>query len=110
MSWMFGCSSPGRSWEFFLLHHSAQTGSEAHPAFYPSLVVKQLVHEADHSLPSSAKVENVWSYNLTPMPSWHGAQLKHRTALPFTFTLKSQLHDLFDVERKIQCLMKCDRN
>jgi len=48
--------------------------------------------------------------SLPIMLSWRGAQLKHRTALPFTFTLKSQLHDLFDVERKIQCLMKCDRN
>jgi len=32
---------------------------------YLSLGVKQPVHEADHSPPSSAKVKNVWSYNST---------------------------------------------
>jgi len=28
--------------------------------------VKQLEHEADHSLPSGAKVKKEWSYNSTP--------------------------------------------
>jgi len=42
------------------LHHRVQTGSEAHPAFYPmvtgtlSLRVKGPGREADHSSPSSA--------------------------------------------------------
>jgi hypothetical protein len=36
--------------------------------------VKQLGHEAEHSLPSSAEVKNVWSCNSTPqvMSSWCG--------------------------------------
>jgi len=32
----------------------------------PSLGVKQPGHETDHSLPSSAKDNNVWSYTSTP--------------------------------------------
>jgi hypothetical protein len=37
-----------------------------------------LGHEADHSLPSSAKVKNAWSYTSTPPVclTWLGAQLK----------------------------------
>jgi hypothetical protein len=31
-----------------------------------SLNVKQLGHEADHSLPSIAEVKNVWSYTSSP--------------------------------------------
>jgi hypothetical protein len=36
---------------------------------------------ADHSPPSTAEVRSAWSYTSTPppnMPSWCGAQLKHR--------------------------------
>jgi len=45
----------------------------------PSLGVKWLGHEADHSLPSSAKVKNVCSYTSLPnIPSWCGAQLKKK--------------------------------
>jgi hypothetical protein len=40
-----------------------------------SLGVKQPVHEADHSPPSSAKVKNVWSYNSTPPKRLHGMVL-----------------------------------
>jgi len=54
-----------------LLHH-VQTGSGDHPASYPvgirapSLGLKWLGHEADHSPSSSIKVKNAWSYNSTP--------------------------------------------
>jgi len=53
-----------------------------------SLGVKQQGHEADHSPPSSAEVkECVELYLHSPsMPSWHGAQLKHRDNFTFTFT------------------------
>jgi hypothetical protein len=57
-----GGGGGGGRWEF-IFHHSVQTGSGAHPAFYPtdargslSLVVKRLEREADHSPPSSAEV------------------------------------------------------
>jgi len=36
------------------------------PPFQLVLGVKQLGHEADISLPSSPKVQNVWSYISTP--------------------------------------------
>jgi hypothetical protein len=64
----------------FSLFHSVQTGSEAHPAFYPmgtgaglSLGVNQQGHEADRSLPSSASIKNGGA--LPPHPhtsSWLG--------------------------------------
>jgi hypothetical protein len=77
----------------FSLHHRIQNGSGAHSASYPMgtrgsiLGVKRPGCEADHSPPSSAGVkERVELYLHSPnMPSWCGAQLKHRTALPFTF-------------------------
>jgi hypothetical protein len=56
-------SIPGRS-VGFSLRHRAQTGSGAHPAFYPvdmgysSLGVKQPENEADHSAPFSVDVKN----------------------------------------------------
>jgi len=39
-----------------------------------SLGVRWLGHEADHLLPSSAKVKNAWRYNSTPQyafMAWH---------------------------------------
>jgi hypothetical protein len=45
----------------------------------PSLRLKQLGREADHSPPSSAEVKNAWTIPpLSNMPSWLGAQLRHR--------------------------------
>jgi hypothetical protein len=42
-----------------------------------SLGLKRMGHEADHSPPSSAEVNNVWSYtSISLMFSWRGAQLK----------------------------------
>jgi hypothetical protein len=37
-------------------------------------------HEADHSLPASAKVKKIWIHTSPPhSPSWHSAELvKHR--------------------------------
>jgi hypothetical protein len=49
-----------------------------------SLGVKQLRHEADHSPPSSAEVENVWSYTSTPQCvfiAW--CLVKHRDNFTF---------------------------
>jgi hypothetical protein len=37
--------------------------------------VKQLGHKSDHSLPSSAKVKNAWSYTSTPSIYVHGIGL-----------------------------------
>jgi hypothetical protein len=54
------------------LHHRVQTGSGAHPASYSMgnralfLWVKRPEREADHSPPSSAEVNNAWSYTSTP--------------------------------------------
>jgi len=60
----------------FSPHDRVQTGYGAHPASYlmdsgaltPGS--KRPGREADHSLPSSAKVKNVWSYTAIP-PSLH---------------------------------------
>jgi hypothetical protein len=68
---MIEVSIPGRGWEFFF-HHRVQTSYEAHPTSYPmgtrgfSLGVKRLGRETDHSPPSSAEVENAWSYTSAP--------------------------------------------
>jgi hypothetical protein len=57
----------------FSLCHHIQTSCGAEPASYPVGIlgslprVKQLEHEADHSPPSSAEVENVLS-----LTSLHG--------------------------------------
>jgi len=62
-------------------HYSIQTGSGAYPASYPmgtrglSLGVKWPGHKSDHSLPSSNKVNNEWSYTSTPPTSLHGMVL-----------------------------------
>jgi hypothetical protein len=70
------------------MHYHVQSGTGAHPAYYPaalSLGVKQVGHEADHSSPSSA-IKNVWSYISTPQyvfMVW--CLVKHRNN--FTFTL-----------------------
>jgi hypothetical protein len=59
------------------LHHNVQNGSGAHPASYLmvpgalSLGLKRPGREADHSPPSSAKVNNVWSYTSTPPVRLH---------------------------------------
>jgi len=66
----------------FSFHHHIQSGSEAHPTSYPmgvlgalSLGIKQLGHEADHPLPSSAQVKNAWSYTSTRHIRPHGVVL-----------------------------------
>jgi hypothetical protein len=70
-------SIPGRGRNIHL-RHSAQTGSEAHPASHPmgtgssfprikrQVCVCVCVCEADHSPPSSAEVKNAWSYTSVP--------------------------------------------
>jgi hypothetical protein len=47
-----------------------------------SLWVKQPGREADHSLPSSAEVKNVWSYTSTLSSSWRGAYLSTGKNVP----------------------------
>jgi hypothetical protein len=56
----------------FSLHHRVHTDSGAHeppiqgvPGALP-LEIKRPAREADHSPPSSAEVENSWSYTFTP--------------------------------------------
>jgi hypothetical protein len=52
------------------------------------MVINRPGREADHSLPSSAEVKNTWSCTSTPpVPSWRGAQLKHRDNFTFTHLL-----------------------
>jgi hypothetical protein len=73
-------SNPDRAGNFSLQHH-VQTGSGAHPPFYPLGTrgsfpgVKQLGSEADHSPPSSAKVKECMELYLhfSNTFSWHGA-------------------------------------
>jgi hypothetical protein len=63
------------------LPYTVQTGSGAHPAFYPmgtggqfSQGVKQPGHEADNSSPSSAEIKNVGAIPPLPhMSSWNSA-------------------------------------
>jgi hypothetical protein len=49
----------------FTLHHRVQNGSGAHPGSYPMGSggggIKRPGREPDHSILSSAKVENAWS-------------------------------------------------
>jgi hypothetical protein len=65
----------------FSLHHHVQNGSGAHPASYPIGTAgsfpggKRLGREANHSPPSSAEVENAWSYTSTILISFHGVVL-----------------------------------
>jgi hypothetical protein len=53
-----------------------------------SLGIKQPGHEANHSPPSSAEVENAWSHTSTPQyvfMAW--CLVKYRDNFTFTFTL-----------------------
>jgi hypothetical protein len=56
----------------FSLCHRIQIGCETHPASYPmdngssSTGVRRQGREANHPSPSSAKVENAWSYTSNP--------------------------------------------
>jgi hypothetical protein len=77
----------------FSLHHCVQNDSGPNQPHIQwvigalSLGVKRLGHEADHSPPSSAEV-NEWvelCLHSPSTPSWRGAQLKHRDN--FTFYL-----------------------
>jgi hypothetical protein len=58
-----------------VLLHVVQTGSGAHPAFYPMGTwaltpgVKRQGHEADYSLPTSGEVKKKWVYISTPHTS-----------------------------------------
>jgi hypothetical protein len=64
-----------------------------------SLRVKWPGHEADHSLPPSAKIkELVQIYLHSPNTlSWCGAQLKHRDNFTFTFTFLQYCYYIGDV-------------
>jgi hypothetical protein len=53
----------------FSFHHRVQNGSRAHPASHPMGTTGSFLGVKRH------------------MPSWHGAQLKHRGNFTFTFTL-----------------------
>jgi hypothetical protein len=65
----------------FSLHHRVQNGSGAHPASYPMGTrgsfpgVKRPGPEVDHSPPSSAEVQNAWSYTSTPPIRLYGVVL-----------------------------------
>jgi hypothetical protein len=68
----------------------------------PSLGVKRSGREANHTLPSSAEVNNAWSYTSTPTIRLHGVLLSYRkitgTTLPLpylTFHLGSSHLEVF---------------
>jgi len=69
---MIGGSSPGRGWEFFssITVSRPALGPTQHPiqwvAGAVSLGTKQPGREADHLPPSTAEVQNAWSYTSTP--------------------------------------------
>jgi hypothetical protein len=79
-NWGLGVQFLAGTENFYPLHHS-QTSSGAHPASCPmgtrapSLGVKQLGCEADHSPTFSPEVKNMWCYNLTPPIYLHGVVL-----------------------------------
>jgi hypothetical protein len=64
MGWMARVQFPAGEKDFYLLQSVQTRCSGAHPATYPMgtgisfLVVKQPVHEADHSPPSNVEVKN----------------------------------------------------
>jgi hypothetical protein len=62
----------------FSLCHPIQTDCRAHPAPLRGSRgwgVKQPEHEADHSPPCSAEVQNAWSYTTTPPIHLYGVVL-----------------------------------
>jgi len=65
----------------FSLHHRVQNGSGSHPASYSMGTRgsfpggKRPGREADHSLPSSSRSKNEWSYTSTPPIRLHGVVL-----------------------------------
>jgi hypothetical protein len=77
---MIGFRFPAGAGNFSLRHH-VHTGSEAQPASYSMgsrgcfLGVKRPGREADHSTPSSAEVNNAWSYASIPSIRLHGVML-----------------------------------
>jgi hypothetical protein len=64
------------------------------------LEVKQPGHEADHSLPSSAKLEEcVELYLHSPnMSSWHGTWLKHRDNFTLYYFTRDGKNDRFTAD------------
>jgi hypothetical protein len=70
----------------------------------PSLGVKQLGHEADHSPPFSANVKNVWYYTSTPPIHLHGMVLM----LIIRTTSPSPLPLVIDSWITSQCLFNCN--
>jgi hypothetical protein len=93
----------------FSLHHCVQTGSGAHPAFYPMgtrssfLGVKQPGREDDYT-PLSRAVKNAWSHISTPPIHLHGVVLN----LPprDNFTLCFYVSTRFLIQNDIKPLKK----
>jgi hypothetical protein len=74
----YGLGNRGFESRHFSHHHRVQTDSGAHPAsctmgFF--LEIKWPRREADHSLSSSAQVNNAWSYTSTSPIRLHGVVL-----------------------------------
>ena len=68
----------------FLISFSSLPPSLSLSLFFFSPGFKQMVHDDDHSLPSSTKDNNEWSYTSTPSICLHGMLLDNCT---FNFTL-----------------------
>jgi hypothetical protein len=87
---------------FFSFRQGVQNGSGAHLVSYPmstedsSTGVKRPGHEADHSPPSSAEVNNAWSYIFTPryvFIAWY--LFKNRDNFTFTSSFSQILGQNF---------------
>jgi hypothetical protein len=90
---------------YFSLRHCVQTGSGAHPASYQMDTggsfqeVNRPGREADHSLPSSAEVRNVWSYTSTPSVCLHDVVLSYGIRIHGVVLLKQRDNFTFTVSK-----------
>jgi hypothetical protein len=93
---MIGGSSPGRGWKFFSSPLPGPDRLWDPPSLLPNGYqgyfpwgIKRQGREADHSPPSSAEVNNAWSYTSTPPIRLHGEVLSLKkgtgTTLPLSF-------------------------
>jgi hypothetical protein len=98
------------------LYHNVQTGSWAHPGSYPvgtgvfHLRVKQPGCEANHSLPSSAKVKNMCNYTSTPPiqnVDWFHLAQDRLQALVNVFDESSGFHRRWGISWLANRLLAC---
>jgi hypothetical protein len=105
---MIGGSSPGRGWEFFYSPPRPERlwGSPSLlPNGYQGLFhcgIKRRVCEADHPLPSSAEVQNAWSFTSTPQyafMAWCSVKKKHRDNWQIW---RVHWHPIYKMQKKVK--------